>query len=190
MTLARLGFGLLPVLGLLPLIGAGCSDPVPPTPRGAWSVSFISPNANCPVSGHNAKVGDVTDHTKERVIVDGEDNVSVDCTVSGSGSFNVSANAIDNANGLAFTMAVEGISPSATLDKPATGGVSFSSPTTGGEPAQSNSMDPCIFYFIPDSGEGIDAGKIWVAFQCPSMQLDMGTCAIQQGYAIFENCET
>ena len=192
MSLARLArLGITPILGLTPLLGFGCSDPVPATPKGAWSISFESPGATCPVNGHNAVMGDVTDRTKKSVLVDGEGGASVDCRVSGSGSFTVSASASDVEKSVGMTLVINSISPGATVDEPATGGISFSSPTTGGEPAVSANDMPCIFYFVPDSGEGVAEGKIWVAFQCDKMILDQSDgCRIKQGYAIFENCET
>jgi hypothetical protein len=89
-----------------------------------------------------------------------------------------------------LTLAIGSISASATLDAPATGAVAYTSDRTGGDQVVSDSADPCIFYFIPDSGEGVAAGKIWVAFECPKMLIDTSTgCGIRQGYAIFENCE-
>ena len=36
----------------------------------------------------------------------------------------------------------------------------------------------------------IAAGRIWVAFQCPSLISGMNMCPITQGYAVFEDCLT
>ncbi|MCC6555235.1 MAG: hypothetical protein IT372_19910 [Polyangiaceae bacterium] len=190
MRLARLGF--VPVLGLAPLLSFGCSDPVPATPRGAWVVSFESPSfESCPITSHNATMGEVSDSQRKTVLVDGEGGATVQCSVSGSGSFSVTAFAASTETQVGFSMAIKGISSSATLDAPATGSISFSSPTTSGEAVSSLTENPCIFYFVPNTQEGVAEGKIWVAFQCPAMRIDTADgCRIKQGYAVFENCDT
>lgn len=191
MSLVRLArLGIVPIFGLTPLLGFGCSDPVPATPRGAWSISFESPDSSCPVLGHNAAMGNVTDHTKDTVLVDGEGDATIDCEVSGSGSFAVQARGIQDQKSLALTFLIKSISPSATIDNPAMGAISFTSDKTG-DPAVSAPDTPCTFYFIPNSGEGVTEGKIWVAFKCEKLSLNGSDgCKIRQGYAIFENCET
>jgi hypothetical protein len=189
MNFARLG--LVPVLGLLPLLGFGCSDPVPPTPRGAWALGFVDPGPDCEVGGHNAAMGNVTKDTKTKVLVDGQDGASIDCTVTGSSSYRVEAFSTDSQNGLQLGINIGSITAQATKEAPAVGSVSFSSPNTGGEPAYSDANTPCNFWFVPKSGEGIGSGKIWVAFECPKVTINMSTaCKISSGFAIFENCET
>jgi len=48
----------------------------------------------------------------------------------------------------------------------------------------------CQFYFEANSSEGVDVGKIWVAFTCPSVSSSQTTCSVQKACAIFENCLT
>jgi hypothetical protein len=191
MSFAR--FSLVPIFGLLPLLSFGCSDPVPATPRGAFFLRFVSPSfQTCPINTHEGKIGSVTATTHDRVLVDGEEGAAIDCRVSGSGPFSVQATAsqatAENAYG--FTLAISSITGSATQEAPATGSVSFSSTQTGGDAAASATDEPCIFFFNTAAGQGVSAGKIWVSFTCSKLQLDMSVCEINEGHAIFENCET
>lgn len=193
MSLIRLGF--LPILGLLPLLGFGCSDPVPPTPRGAFDVRFYSPSfTTCPHNTHVGTIGQVT-ATSKTVVVDGESGASVDCEVKASGGgFSVSANAsgTDPETGNAYTLrfSIGSISASATVDAPATGNVAFQS-TQLGEPAQSNA-NGCMFFFDPAQAENarVSEGKIWVSFVCPELNINTNVCEIDQAWAVFENCDT
>lgn len=176
-------------LGFVPVALAtvvGCSDPVPPTPRGAFTVSFADPGIDCSIGPHNAQVGSVLMDRKDKVVVDGTEDARIDCTVTPAGSgFKVSASARQKDKGL--FLEVPSISPGATEETPATGGLSYSSATTAD--AFNNSDDePCQFYFIPGTGEGVSAGKVWLAFKCPTVVSDGNECAIAQSFAIFENC--
>jgi hypothetical protein len=188
MNLARLG--LVPVFGLLPVVSFGCSDPAPPTPRGAWRVSFVDPGLDCPIAGHDAFLGKVDASTEGAVIVDGQDKTSISCSVTGSGSFNVSAKGdnLSTAQGGILDIKINGISSAATRESPALGTVAFASTETGGSAATSS--EPCHFWFVPNTKEGVDTGKIWVAFECPKMLIQGGSCQIAQSYAAFENCDT
>lgn len=164
-----------------------CSDPVPPTPRGAWSVSFVDyPSAECSVKGHNASLGKVadTDRANSTLVTHGESGSEIACSVVGSSSFNIDASAYQA--GSILQIIVNGISSSATPDNPAKGSVAYASQET----VKTYSSNECDFYFIPNSGEGVGPGKVWVAFDCDSIKAEGSTCQLKQGYAIFENCDT
>jgi hypothetical protein len=184
MRLALLAF---PVLALAAL--SGCSDPVPPTPQGAFSVSFSQPGAGCSIGSHNAAVGLVDDKNRTTIVVDGNDGADISCSVVGgtSGPFKVDAQLVKEPNGL--IIAIPSLSPKATKDAPSTGTVGFLSDRTAGKTYTSPTDTPCNFYFVPSTNEGVAAGKVWLAFNCPTLVSppDQG-CAISQGYAIFENC--
>ncbi len=181
----------LSLLGLtVPVLIAGlttsCSDPVPPTPRGAWYVAFVDPGGACSIQGHNASLGKVTDTDRANasLVTSGEAGADITCSVVGSSSFNIDATAYQS--GSILQMVVEGISSSATETNPAKGSIAFASPTT----VATYASNDCSFYFIPDSGEGIGPGKVWVAFSCDAISSEGSVCQIKQGYAIFENCST
>jgi hypothetical protein len=166
---------------------ASCSDPVPPTPRGAWTVSFIDPGIECQHAGHNAQVGEVTDRTKQTLLSNGQDDAEVECIVSGSGSFKVDASAYQSSKLLKIV--VPSLTSAATIDAPAKGTVAFASPNT--VKSYVSPSNSCDFYFVEGSGEGVGEGKVWVAFKCEEIRLaNESVCEIQQGYAIFENCST
>ncbi len=187
MSLARLG--VVPVLGLLPLLGFGCSDPAPPTPRGAFTLNFADPGASCTIRGHRAYLGEVNEIEKTRVVADGESSAKVSCSVSGSGTFSVYANARNAQTAQEVTINIAAITPGATEDAPATGSVAFNSAESSGKVFVSDPKDPCRFWFEPDSDQGVDAGKIWVAFYCPTMKSDQNSgCRIVNGIAAFDSC--
>lgn len=181
MRLSVLGF-----LGVGLVLLSGCSDPVPPTPRGAWTVSFADTGIECQHGGHNAKVGDVGPSTKNAVVVDGTEGANVDCRVSPKGSgFFVDASLQQSDKFL--TILIDGISTAATETAPVKGGIGYSSANTV-DTYTTTTMDKCDYYFVP-SAQGIAAGRVWVSFKCPRLEAEGSFCSIQQGYAIFENCE-
>lgn len=164
---------------------AGCSDPVPPTPQGAWSVAMVNPDPlECLITSHNADVGSISVDKRDIIVVDGVDDAAVDCSVTGKGPFAVHGSASQNGNSLEIL--IDGMPKDASPDKPASGQAVFASVKTAGEGYQS--LAPCNFYFQPDTQEGVEPGKIWVAFNCPEVVSGQSKCEIKQGYAIFENC--
>lgn len=168
--------------------GLSCSDPVPPTPRGAWSVSFVQKSAvDCKQAGHNTLVGSVTSNTKTAVVTDGTNGAHVSCTVSDLGNGNFSVSAQESQADKFLNIVISSIAATATETAPAPGGIGYASANTV-KTYTTDDMTPCNFYFVPNSGEGVAAGKVWVAFKCPAIVADGSTCEIQQGYAIFENC--
>src|SRR3954463_12580295 len=87
------------VAPLAAAFATGCSDPVPPTPQGAWNVNFgpAVDAAACKVAQHTASVGGVGESDRDKVIVDGAvvDGAiaAISCSVIGQGKFNVTAQA-------------------------------------------------------------------------------------------------
>ncbi|WP_437631208.1 hypothetical protein [Sorangium sp. So ce854] len=186
MRLARLGF--VPVLGFLPLLGFGCSDPAPPTPRGAYYMNFAKPGASCNASSHSEALGEVSESARSRVVTDGEEGAEIECSVTGSGTFKVSARARNNPEVTEIRVNIPSISPAATQEEPATGSVSFSSAETVGKPFVSDPANPCKFWFEPESEQGVSPGEIWVVFECPAMKESQYTCALRRGALAFDGC--
>lgn len=186
MRLARLALAVVSTTTLA-VFATACSDPVPPTPQGAWSINLISPNGDCKIKGHSAKMGSVTSSSKDSVLVaGGVEGADVTCLVSGTSSFSVYGTGY--LNGVGVQISIPAIDSSATAMKPALGGISLSTADTGG-PYSSPSAMPCEFYFIPGTGEGVASGRIWVAFTCPAIVQQMSTCNLGESFAIFENCD-
>lgn len=166
---------------------SGCTETPAPIPAGGWTVSFSRTGASCNVPTHNQVLGEVSQDGKTKLVSDGINNATVSCSVTPkSGGFAVQGSALQNGSNLQISIAT--IDAKATADKPAKGTVGYISSTTG-DPFKSTSESPCDFFFVPDTDEGIGAGKIWVAFRCPVVTADMASCAINQSYVKFENCE-
>ena len=165
---------------------AGCSDPVPQTPDGAFILTTTQPDPlQCLISGHTAQVGSVDSGKITNSIIDGTMMTSIDCNVAGTGTFNAYGKIDDTVNsGNYLEIQINSISSGATKDAPAAGTAVFSGTFTAGEPYQGN----CNFYF--EGKEKVDAGKIWVSFDCPGLigQSGMSTCPVPQAIAVFENC--
>jgi hypothetical protein len=165
-----------------------CGDSVPPSPQGAYLVTFTRP-AGCSISGHNAKVGDVTASQRNAVVVDATDGATVTCSVTGAGPFNVSGQIMKGADSL--QIAIDSLPTSATKANPAKGSVSFASPNTVKAYVADGSKAPCDFYFA-DPKESVASGKVWVAFSCPTViaggSLMPDTCSLLESYILLENC--
>jgi hypothetical protein len=170
----------------LAVFAAACSDPVPPTPQGAWNVTLVHNSSACLIIGHAAQLGSVSATGKDKVLVSGgAEGADISCQVTGTSSFSVTALATLDGQGVQIT--IPKIDSSATKDAPVPGSVSFSSTDTV-DAYSSSEMTPCNFYFVPDTGEGVASGRIWVAFSCSKVDKDTSTCALAESFAIFENC--
>jgi hypothetical protein len=167
--------------------GSGGAGGNAPPPQSAWSVVFVDPGIECAHAGHLAKVGDVTASEKASVVVSGDLNATVDCSVSeaGAGTFKVEGTAMRLDSGL--TIVIDQITASATPQSPAKGSIAYVSAKTVDTYLSSTGV-LCDFYFLPGTPEGIAAGRIWAAFQCPSVEAEGSTCSIAESYVVFENC--
>jgi hypothetical protein len=189
MRLAHLALAVVSTSALA-VFAAACSDPVPPTPQGAWSVQLVNNDAAaCKIIGHAAELGSVTSGSKDNVLVSGAlvsgDPVDISCQVTGTSSFEVTGLARLSGQGLQIT--IPKIDSSATKEAPAKGAVSFNSLKTAGAYSSSEAT-PCDFFFAPGTGEGVASGRIWVAFSCPKVDDAMSTCSLAESFVIFENC--
>lgn len=185
MRLSRLGLLTL-ALGALASASSGCSDPVLPTPQGAWLATFQS-SAGCQISGHNARVGDIDGENRGTVLVDGNDSATVSCSVSGSSTFNVEASA--SRKGSALSLVIPSLDPKATIDNPSKGTISYASPQTV-KAYYADRDHECDFYFLEGTKQRVDAGQVWVSFRCPAIVGEnQDTCGLSESYALFENCD-
>ncbi len=164
----------------------GCSDPVPPTPQGAFQVNFSDNGAACSIASHRTEVGEIDASTRTTIVVDGVTDAKVSCTVSGAGPFSVSGKVQLGSDLL--NIVIPAISPGATEMSPATGGVSFISFRTQ-DVYQAGGDMPCNYYFTEGTGQGVAAGKIWVSFVCPMVFEGDKTCGIAESHVILENCD-
>lgn len=180
--------------GLVAPVFTGCGSPPVITPEGAWSVSFIDSGPDCTIAGHNTIIGNVTKDKVGDTIADGETldgtesspEVDVYCTVEelDGGDFYVDAGA--SISGTVLGIIVNELSPDATKDNPSKGSVNYLSPNT----ADFMNSAECNFYFSDGTPQTVEAGKVFLTFECPALGGDAGTCTITPGYADFEKCST
>jgi hypothetical protein len=193
MRFARFIFAVLTPVAIAST-SAGCSDPVPPTPQGAWKVNFSqTPNAaKCRVMGHSANIGGISETARTAVIPSGgqaiadsgEAPVTVTCTVAGAGPFYVEGSVNQGARGL--EVAISKIDASARESSPAIGSVSYVDEHT----VASYRSTECKFYF-EEGRTRIAPGQVWLSFSCPEISAAStlaATCGLSESYVIFENC--
>jgi hypothetical protein len=173
---------------LLAAAFAGCSQPAPRVPRGAFSLKFQDAGM-CGPGFHDKKIGDVTATNRTTLIEDEEmyeeKEVTVSCSVvdkTGTYFFEALESTPD---GTSLTLFVGELSPDATIDSPSKGTVAYMSPETAG----SFTSNDCNFYFL--DGHGVQPGTVWLAFDCAAISTAPdNVCQITDGVAAFEQCET
>jgi hypothetical protein len=178
---------------------AGCGSSPGPSAEGAWFVSMASGSTGNCLNAVDimAMAGSVTASSMGMVVVTGDNNTTITCTVAPAASG--AANAFDvTANGTALGdpmvpastlgLSVTDLAAGATMAKPATGTVQFLNTMTQNNEYASSS---CDFYFS-SSSEGVAAGQVWVTFACPTIVdgQQQSTCELLPSFAIFENCAT
>jgi hypothetical protein len=178
----HLGSGLL---GSLSLVLVGCEDPPPPTPAGAFAMTFSKSGPDCNLSTHNAGIGKVGQEGDPDLISDGAGSASIDCEVSAtSGGFKIATSMSD---GTSLQVTVPSISTD-NVDEASgvDGSVSYASSETGGDFFASGST-PCKFWVNPDS-QYVKAGTAWVSFVCDSISNEGVVCGINNGFLNVKNC--
>lgn len=169
---------------------AACSSPVPAVPDAAWVVNLSSSGPPCTISNSSRQLGDVNatsiqSRVNDQQLVMGF-NVNIQCAVSpaaSGGGFEVQGHTDFGAD--ALTITVPKMDKSATKDSPATGTVTYLSDATV-KPYHGSAH----FYFA-SSSEGIDSGKVWLAFTSDALDDGNGSiCPLIESYAAFESCGT
>ena len=163
--------------------GAGGDGPV--LEKGAWAVAFTD-GPGCGPGAENTAVGMVSASSADQLLSDGEDQATVSCQVAAAGSgFGVAATATQN--GRALTFAIDNLPTTATPDDPALGTVSYATPNTG----NTFTSAQCAFYFLDETLQGVEPGKVWLTFTCPQIAASVdNVCSIDVSYAAFDGCRT
>lgn len=164
---------------------AGCSEPPPLIPKGAWTVVFED-QPGCAPGAENQAVGIVDADSTNELKEDGVDGHKVACAViDEGGSFKILAS--ESAKSLSLSITISDLSPNATQDNPSKGTVYYNTPNTG-KPFTSSE---CDFYFLPKTPQGVRAGQVFLTFKCEEIAAGIdNVCRIPIGYAAFENCRT
>lgn len=164
----------------------GCSDPATPAPQGAFNVTFgnaIGTGVTCPaMQPAQLQVGAVGG-AQYASVIDGEDGVTVTCTVSKSGAgFRASGSIVKGTSRFSLAPVTVGEGNSNQ------GRVSVAGANTAGKPYGPTAETLCDFQMIKGA-----EGFIWLAFECPhviSGSSDNEQCSLYNGYLVFENCES
>lgn len=181
---------------LLSLSLAGCGgDERPPRdtspkgpdgtePMGAINMEvYAEQSQTCPPGNIHIDIGTVNS-SPAVLVVDGFEGAKVTCSVVKSGGAFKASGSIEQGDlAWAFTdLTADG--PSAIAQ------VEFTDPKAGTR-YLSNVAKPCVFQFAPGSLQGVDAGHIFVQFDCPdlvSVADPTNTCSSRYGYVRLENC--
>jgi hypothetical protein len=170
-------------LVLCALVALGCSDPDVPPPAGAASLSlFAAPgtpaHSRCALSEHEVAIGSALSSARRSSIrpVSTGGDTSVECRVSGSGSFQ----ALLRQGSVAFQL--EGTASSGE----ATGSLSLSSFDPVSARLQSPADVPCTVTPLD-----VAAGEIWATYECPLYQdpdRTRETYCAASGVVFLEHC--
>ena len=176
---------------LVMLATIGCSDPVPPPAQA--SLLFVVgqpgvPGVGCAIGGSQAaNIGGPPAPARGDPgarAVDGQDDTSIGCRVSGGGAFSISGSALRGVTSFSIT---NGTAPAGGRGEAR---ISVSSPATAGKVLTSAADRPCTL-FLDRTPFQVAPGNIWADFDC-----DLAVNASQPGSQcgitgnfVFENCE-
>jgi len=154
------------------------------TPEAAFSVTTDQPDGSvCPLAAGTEALGALTASMKTTTVTGGDGGAMIECSVLGSGPFEVDAAA--NNGTLGLEISIPALTAGATAASPAAGTVSLQAATSG-----SLYTGSCSFYFVPSTPEAVSAGSVWVAFTCPALTnpVTMASCPVAESYVLFESC--
>lgn len=188
------------------LVLAGCSDPVPPAPRG--NLVFTLTGCTTYTGGVGAQLGDVPASTKSielpapdgtrpgRRIEDGQEGSNISCKIDGgqTNSIEATISGTQSHPSAAFVETV-GISISeGYIQKTETGGTGQANITlqTGGVYYRTPDGSSCTLS-LDSSRTGnqfmIDAGRAYARFDCPALEDPPTTGCRASGAFVLERCE-
>lgn len=182
-------------LVVLPLLLAGCSEAVPPAAEGAFFAA-LQPGAHtgeCQLdSAEPTEVGKVTATTHDELKKDTIDGALIYCSsLAQGGGFSLEGSIQLGSDHLEFR--VPQINTDAnSADTGADGSIGYAGTSTSGILFSSPAAEPCKFYFANDGQRSqLADGKMWVTFECATVEnvSKQRACAVQIGYAAFQNCE-
>lgn len=202
MTATRLGITPRTIVRLLclaiPLSLCACSDDelhisatsggpeVPDTnPTGAVNMEvYATETQTCPPGNIHIDVGAVN-ASPPVFVKQGEPGTTLECAVvSATGKkFNASATIEKDTFAFAFSDVI-------TDGGSAIGHVEFTDPKSGTRYSSGAAM-PCVFQFAPGTAQGVNAGEIFVQFDCPSLVSaadPKSACSSRYGYIRLFNC--
>ena len=180
--------GLLGCSGDIATTAGGSSTGEAPSataPEGAVNVEiYASSEQTCPVGNVHVDVGN-SKLQPPKVEVDAFEGASVVCSVTANGDgFTASGTLKKGPLSLTFKDVLSsGMST--------TGTISFKDPA-GAATYTSPAGTPCVFQFAPGTSQGIEAGKVYMQFDCTSLVNDADpklACSARYGYVLVDRCD-
>ncbi|MFO0758369.1 MAG: hypothetical protein U0359_17895 [Byssovorax sp.] len=184
-TLLVLGFSLAACSSDTGTSGAGGGSGPSTAPAGAVNMEiYATPEQKCPIGNVHIDIGNSRVNPPE-LAVDAEEGASIKCRVAATGMGFGASGSIKKAS---FDFSFEGVTSSG---ESAVGKVTVHDPATGDEYTSPDGA-PCVFQFAPSSGQGIEAGKAWMQFDCSSLVSEKDaslTCSSRYGYVLVDRCD-
>lgn len=153
-------------------------------PEGAVNMEiYATPEQTCPMGNIHVDIGNSRVSPPE-LAVDAYEGAAITCKVVASGMGYTASGAIKKDS---LDFAFEGVT---STGESAIGKVTVKDPATG-ESYQSPDGAPCVFQFAPGSGQGIEAGKAWMQFDCSSLVSAKDatlSCSSRYGYVLVDRC--
>jgi len=191
MTLKVWSCGALVVFGAL---AEGCSDPVPPAARGAFSYTIttcqqytagVAKGGNVPTTQGSGFAG-------ER-LVDGESDSDISCAVKGGPPFNIAGSIRGNNSHPAATFTGEHIEFALSNGQITETGLGTADVTLyAGQVYKSQTAKPCTLSVVERGNLEVASGRIFATFNCGA-NLDVSgspvTDCSANGVFVFERCD-
>jgi hypothetical protein len=164
---------------------SGETDPGDPGPTGAVNMEvYATETQDCPPGNVHIDIGTVN-AAPPVVLEDGEDGAAIACSVVPDG------NKLRASGSLKRGMVAFSFSDLVTDGSSAIGSVAFTDPASGVRYASVDGK-PCVFQFAPGTAQGIQAGKVFVQFDCSNLVSDADAskaCSSRYGYVTLSHCE-
>jgi len=153
-------------------------------PVGAVNMEiYATPDQTCPIGNAHVDIGN-SRVTPPELATDAYEGAVVTCKVVATGMGFSASGAIKKGS---LDFAFEGVTSSG---ESAIGTVTVKDPATG-DSYQSPAGAPCVFQFAPGSGQGLEAGKAWMQFDCSSLVSEKDathSCSSRYGYVLVDRC--
>ncbi|MEO7331873.1 MAG: hypothetical protein ABI193_25075 [Minicystis sp.] len=153
-------------------------------PVGAVNMEiYATPEQSCPIGNIHLDIGNSRVMPPE-LATDAFEGAAITCkVVANGGGFTASGMIKKESDDFAF----EGVNSSG---ESAVGFVTVKDPVTG-DSYRSPDTAPCVFQFAPGSGQGLEAGKAWMQFDCSSLVSEKDStlsCSSRYGYVLVDRC--
>lgn len=162
------------------------TGPVGTEPRGGVNMEvYATPEQTCPPGNIHVDMGNLKAFPPV-VVVDGFEGAHVACNVAPAQGTAFAATGTITVGATTFSfgdLTTDGTS--------ATGSVSFIDAASGEPYSSTGGKQPCVFQFAPGTDQGVEAGRVFVGFDCSDLVNTADAnqrCSSRYGYVLVENC--